>query len=254
MLHVDRAGGAHLARQREAVVVDVGDHHIARANVARDGGGHDADGAGACDQHVLAHQVERQRGMRGVAEGVEDGSDLVRDVVGNAKGVEGGNHQVLGKRAGAVHAHANRVAAQVAAPGAAVAAEAAGDVSLAGDAVANGQPAHLLPDGDDLADIFMPYLHRHGDGVLRPLVPFPDMDVGAADGRLPDADHHIVVADLRLGDVRQRQAGGAFEFGEGFHGVPPVSRLGSSLEAISKRFWRRCAALPYHLYCLRPRA
>ena len=65
------------AREVEAVVVDVGDDDVARADVARDGDRHDADGSRAGDQHVLADHVEGERGVRGVAERVEDGGDLV---------------------------------------------------------------------------------------------------------------------------------------------------------------------------------
>jgi hypothetical protein len=70
-----------LHRQAEPVVVDVGDHHVTRADMAADGGGHDADGAGAGDEHVFAHQVEGERGVHGVAERVENGGQLVGDVV-----------------------------------------------------------------------------------------------------------------------------------------------------------------------------
>ena len=76
---VDGARGAHLARQLQAVVVDVGDHHVARADEAGDRDGHDADRAGAGDQHVLADQVEGERGVGGVAERIEDRGDVVAD-------------------------------------------------------------------------------------------------------------------------------------------------------------------------------
>ena len=104
-------------------------------------------------------------------------------------------------------------------PGAAVAAEAAGDVPLAGDAVADGEAAHLLPHLDDLADVLVADVHRHGDRLLRPVVPFPDVDVGAADRRLPDPDHHVVVADFGLLDAGQRQSRGALEFRQCLHRV-----------------------------------
>ena len=140
-LHVDGARRAHAARQLQAVVVDVGDHDVARADEARDRGRHDADRAGAGDQHVLADQVEGQRGVGGVAERIEDRGDVVADRVGQLEGVVGGDRQVLGERPGTIDADADRVAAQVPPAGAAVAAVAAGDVALARDAVADLQPA-----------------------------------------------------------------------------------------------------------------
>ena len=57
--------------------------------------------------------------------------------VGQLEGVDRRDGEVLGEGARAVHADADGVAAQVAPPGAAVAAVAAGDVALAGDAVAD---------------------------------------------------------------------------------------------------------------------
>ena len=80
---VDRARRAHLARELEPVVVDVGDDDVARADVRGDRRRHDADRPGAGDQHVLADQVEGQRGVHRVAERIEDRGDLVGDVVGD---------------------------------------------------------------------------------------------------------------------------------------------------------------------------
>ena len=84
--------------------------------------GHDADGAGAGDQHVLAHHVEGEGGVRGIAERIEDAGDVVGDGVGQLEGVARGDGQVLGEATLAVDAHAHGVAAQVTAAGAAVAA------------------------------------------------------------------------------------------------------------------------------------
>src|SRR5690606_1125645 len=80
---VDHAGGAHVGGQLEAVVVDVGDHHVARTDVLADARGHHADRAGAGDQHVLAHDIELERAVRGVAVGVEEGGQFAGDLVGN---------------------------------------------------------------------------------------------------------------------------------------------------------------------------
>ena len=65
--YIDGTCRTHLARQIEAIVVDVGDHDVTCASVARDGDGHDADRAGASDQHVLADEVEGQGRVRRVA-------------------------------------------------------------------------------------------------------------------------------------------------------------------------------------------
>ena len=141
--HIERARGAHLPRELEPIGVHVGDHDVAAADEAGDRDRHDADGAGACDQHVLADQVEGQRRVGRVAEGIQDRGDLVGDRIGQLEHVAGGQRHVLGEAAGAVDADAERVATQVAASGAAVAAVAAGDVPFARDAIADAESAHF---------------------------------------------------------------------------------------------------------------
>ena len=136
---------AHVAGELEPGRVDVGDDHLAGAGALGDQRAHDADRAGAGDQHVLADEVEGERGVHGIAEGVEDRGDLVGDVVGDGDDVGLGDRDVLGEGAGAVDADAVGVAAEVAAAGAAVAAGAADDVALAGDALAGRKRVTAAP-------------------------------------------------------------------------------------------------------------
>ncbi len=76
---VDGDGGAHFFGEGESVGVEVGDGDVASAGVFDDGGGHDADGPGACDEDIFAEDVELERGVDGVSEGVEDGLDIAGD-------------------------------------------------------------------------------------------------------------------------------------------------------------------------------
>ena len=174
-------------------------------------------GPGARDQHVLADQRKRERRMRRVAEGVEDRREIVPDVVGNPERIECRDDEKLRERALAIDADPDRVAAQMPAPGAAIAAEAAGDVALARHAVAEAETAHLLPHLDHFAHIFVADLHRHGNRLLRPVVPFPDVDVGAADRGLADPDHDVVVPDLGLLHAGEREPRGALELRQCLH-------------------------------------
>src|SRR6185503_5020444 len=105
-----------------------------------------------------------------VAEGIEDRGDLVGNVVRNRKGVHGGNHEVIGESTRAIDAYADRVAAQVPAARAAVAAVTADDVALAGDALADVQAPHLRAHRLHRAHVFVTHVHGNGNGVLRPLV------------------------------------------------------------------------------------
>ena len=180
--------------EREPGRVDVGHDHLARAAVARDRHGHAPDRPGARDEHVLAHEVELERRVGRVAEGVEAGEDVERDRGVDRHGVRRRDAQVLGEGAVAVDADALRVLAQVPAPGEAVAADAADDVALAVDQVALLEPLHGGADLLDHADELVPDDHRRLDRLLRPVVPVVDVHVGAADRGLPDPDEHVVRA------------------------------------------------------------
>src|SRR5262249_4372404 len=76
---IDGQGGLHFSREVEAEGIEIGDDDVARASVAHNRDGHDANGAGAGDQHIFAEYREREGGMDSVAEGTEDGSDLKVD-------------------------------------------------------------------------------------------------------------------------------------------------------------------------------
>ena len=102
--------------------VDVGDDDLARADALRDQRAHDADRPGAGDQHVLADQVEGERGVHGIAERIEDRGDLVGDVVGDRHDIVLRDREIFAEGARPVDADAERVAAEMAAAGAAVAA------------------------------------------------------------------------------------------------------------------------------------
>ena len=67
------------------------------------------------------------------------------------------------------------------ASGQAIAAAAAHHMAFAADDVAGVKIAHVRADLDDLADEFMADHHRHRDGLLGPVVPVVDVQVGAAD-------------------------------------------------------------------------
>ena len=51
---------------------------------------HDADRPRAGDQHVLADEVERERGVNRIAQRIADRAELVVDLLGQRHDVEGG--------------------------------------------------------------------------------------------------------------------------------------------------------------------
>ena len=215
--HVQHTRGAHASSELEAVVVHVREHDVARTDVTRDGRGHAADGTGPRDQHVLAHHVEGERRVRGVAERVEEGGDVIGDGVRQREGVARGDDEVLGEAAGAIHAHTLRVAAEVSLAGAAVAAMTTGDVALARDALSVLEADDLRAHLDHLADELVARDHGHRHRSLRPLVPVVDVHVRAADGRLLDANLDVVGAHLGLGLVAHPDALDGLLLDQGLH-------------------------------------
>ena len=99
-----------------------------------------------------------------------------------------------------------------------VATATADDVPLCADDLARMKVAHIAAHAHDFTDELMTHDHRHGDRLLRPRVPFVDVEVSAADAGLVDLDQHIVDADFGLGHVLEPEAAFGFCFDEGFHG------------------------------------
>ena len=138
---------------------------------------------------------------------------------GKRHDVEGRHPDVFGEGAGHVDADAARLRIEVEFARARGAALHADDVALAGDALADLEIAHVAADLDDLAGIFMADDHRHRNRLLRPGIPFVDVDIGAANAGLAHLDQHVVLADGRHGlALGQPQAGLGLQFDESFHG------------------------------------
>ena len=179
----------------------------------RHGCRHNADGARAGDQHVFADQIEGERRVHGVTERIENGGQIVRNIVRDFEGVKGRDHQIFRKAARTVHAHADGIAAQVRTPTAAVTAVAAGNVTFTGDAVADFEAFHFLADTHHFTDIFVTDNHRYRNGFLRPLVPVVDVNVSTADSRFTNFDQQIVMTDFRFRHVGHPNPFFRFQFG-----------------------------------------
>ncbi len=192
--------------------------------------------------------------MHRVAERVEDGGDVVVDVVGDLVHVERRHRDVLGEAAVALHPDADRVAAQVPSSGTAVAARAAGDVPLGGDAAADLDVAYLVADGRDGAHVLVADREGGGDRGGRPLVPVVDVEVRATDRHSLHGDEHLVGPDLGLGHVGQHQAGPGRWLHERSHqAITSSSRPTSTKAAIARSscsgewaalIWVRMRAVP----------
>ncbi|MCY1356045.1 hypothetical protein D9M69_424840 [compost metagenome] len=240
---VDDVIDADALGERQPRRVDVGDHHLARTRALGNQCPHDADRPGAGDEHVLADEIEGKGGVHGIAERVEDRRDLVGHVVRDRHDVIFRQADELAEGTRAVDADAERVAAQMPAAGAAVAAFAADDMALARHPLADMVLGDGRADLGDLAHELMADDHRHRDGLLRPLVPVPDVHVGAADRRFLHLDQHVVRADLRHRHPLHPEAFFRLRFHQRLHHVrhqslpqiTPSSRPTASKAAIARR-------------------
>ncbi len=151
--------------------------------MAHHGRRHEPDGPGAADQDVLAQGGERERGVDRVPERVEDRGHVLVDPRPVVPDVGHRQDHVLGEGAVASDAQADRVGAQVASTGEAMAAAAAHHVALAADEVARGETGDVAARLDDLADELVADDERRLDGPLGPRIPRVDMEVRAADAR-----------------------------------------------------------------------
>ncbi len=165
--------------------------------MAAHGSGHDADGARTRDEHILAHEIEGKRGVNGVAQGIENGADLIVDFGGKMNGVKGGKLQIFRKGAGNVHSHALGVGIEMEMTGPRHAAFHSGEMALARDPVSHLDSADVRADGFDDAAELVTHDHRHGNGFASPFVPVPNVDIGAADTGLHHLDQHVIGAHHR---------------------------------------------------------
>ena len=161
---VDRDHVGDLLGELEAARVDVGDDDVARPDMARDRPGHDADRPGPGDQHILADEIEGERGMDRIAERIEDRAELVVDVVGQRHDVERRHPHIFGEGAGDVDADAARLGIEMIAPAARRPALHPDHMALARHPLADLEAPDVGADRGDLARIFM--AHVIGVGIV----------------------------------------------------------------------------------------
>mmetsp|Transcript_85169 Transcript_85169/g.244467 ORF Transcript_85169/g.244467 Transcript_85169/m.244467 type:complete len:357 (-) Transcript_85169:188-1258(-) len=228
---VDGQRGTALPRQVQAVIVYVCDDNVPRTHMLADRHGHDADGAGTRDEHVLAHEVEGQGRVRGISQGVHEACHIVRHFVVELEDILGGKAEVFCEGTGPINTDTGGRPAQVPPAGAAIAAHSARDVTFANDAGTQLQAPHLGAELLDHTTVLVANDHRGRDGALRPVVPLVDVDVGAADGRLLDLDQHVIRANRGLRHVHEGQALTAVLLHERLHACAPEDGLDGRRDA-----------------------
>ena len=235
---VDGEGDSNFGGELAAVLVGVRDDDVAGSGVASYSSRHDADGTGSRDEDVFAEDGKGERGMNGVAEGVEDGSDLVGDAGGVAPDVGHRDDDVLGEGSVAIDTNAEGMSTEVTAAGEAVAAASADNVAFSADELAYREIGDIGADGDDFADKLVADDETLADGGASPGVPIVDVEVGAADACVEDADLYVIDAHLGLGYILEPEAAFITAFYECLHGEC-LSCLGSKqwVDSVSLHFF-----------------
>src|SRR5438128_11280787 len=109
--------------------------------------------------------------------------------------------EVLCKSSGTIYTDAFRVRAQMAPASQAIAAMAANHVAFTADDLARKEILHIGANLNDFADKLVPDDHRHWDRFFRPVIPFVDVQIGAANAGAIDPYQDIVDSDRWFGDL-----------------------------------------------------
>ena len=198
LARVDDERRAHPRRDLAAVRVGLADDDVAGAGVADDRGGHQADRAGADDEHVLAEDRERERGVDRVAEGVEDRGDLRVD----AGPVVPDVRRPAGRRARRTRRRVRRpspieFAQRCRRPARQWRQRPQTTWPSPLTMSPSAKSGTLLPTSTTSPTNSWPTIERRLDRLRRPGVPRLDVEVGAADARLVDPDQDVVDAHRR---------------------------------------------------------
>ena len=210
---------AQLARQIQPEGIHIGHNNMPCPRMTHHRNRHHADRTRARDEDILAEHRERKGSMHRVPERIEDGGDLLIDILSMPPDIGHGQRNEFRKGARSIHAHAKRMRAEMPSPGQAVAAPSTNDMAFAADDVAGIEVINIRSHFDNFPDKFVP--NRHGDRnrLLRPIVPLINMDVRSADAGVSDADQDIIDTDGRLWYLFQPEAWFGTPLYQGFHSI-----------------------------------
>ncbi len=79
-------------------------------------------------------------------------------------------------------------------------------MAFAADNLAGMEVGNVGTDSHDLSHELVPHHHWHGNGLSCPIVPFVDVQVGAANAGAIDPDQHVVDTDVGLRHLFQPQS------------------------------------------------
>ncbi len=209
--------------------------------MAGDRSGHAPDRPGACDQNVFGCEVELERRVSGVAEGIEYRAHFQCDMIGQREDVRCRDCDALCKRPGPINPDPEGVGAEVSSPGPTIAAMPTCEMAFARHPLAHHHIGHGRADRRHDAAELVPRHHPDRNGGGGPLVPVVDVQIRAADRGVCDVDENVVRAEFRLGHFRHLQAGGGRPLHESSHATSPISEpmaaKAATVRSMSSSVW-----------------
>src|ERR1700733_12436495 len=127
---------AQLARQIQPEGIHIGHNNMPCPRMTHHRNRHEANRTRARDEDILAEYWEREGSMHRVPEWIEDGGDLLIDILSMSPDISHRQGNKFRKGARSIHAHTKRVCAEMPSPSQAVAAPSTNDMALAADDVA----------------------------------------------------------------------------------------------------------------------
>ena len=135
--------------------------------------------------------------MGGVAERIEDGVELLRNIRITGPHVGGRNHQIFRKRSVPVYTDSFCIPAVFLMAFQTVPTLTAGDMAFTGYQIPHLMSGYARACLHDLAHIFVACGQADRNGVLCPVIPLIDVYVRTADGRLMNLDFYIIRSNGR---------------------------------------------------------
>ncbi len=172
--------------------------------------------------------------MDGVSKGVEDGGHLLGYVGSMGPDVGHGEDYLFSKSSRSSHPDARGAVAKVPAACHAVSASSAYHVTFAADDLSHSEIRDAGADLDQFANELVADHQGDRDGLAGPVVPIVDVEVGAANARLPYLDQYVVVSKNGFGHFFHPKSCGVFTFYQSLHALrfPDKATLSNSCDVI----------------------
>src|SRR5688500_10749423 len=130
--------------------------------------------------------------MDRVAQRVKDGRDVFIDARTMMPHVGHWQCEILGERPRPVYADAAGVRTEMPPTSKTVSTTPADHVTFAAPNLPREEVIYIAADFDDFAHELVSNHHGNGNGPLRPVVPFVDVQIGSADAGAPDFDEDVI--------------------------------------------------------------